>query len=420
MKRKGAGGKKFKTLHMARASNVPVLGRTRWMGHLQKAVTRTTGANGFQKMTDFLSTRAWTWARDYVKGMFGGKYKPYPAYALDGKAGVYAARAKKGGPVRLSILGDWGTGTEEAWKVARAVAKFHPDYTVHLGDVYFVGDEQDVKENFLGDLHGDFKPVAFPKGAEGTFALIGNHEMYVGGATYFTKMLPYCETGDGQAQLAAFFCLETEEWRFIGIDTGYNSVGKPLLGSIPRVDKIPWVGADCALQQELLDWLRVNVRPQERKKATVLLSHHQYFTAFTDETFQRPAKQLREFFAGQDVVWIWGHEHRVSVYERYSPDGNVTCWARCLGHGGMPVECGTPKRKRAPIAFYDARCDYPAGDGSCVGWNGYLNVTVEGERMELEYRDLNGELMFQERFTAGEDGAVEQSTVDVGVMTRVG
>lgn len=151
----------------------------------------------------------------------------------------------------------------------------------------------------------------------------------------------------------------------------------------------------------------------------MLLSHHQYFTAFKDEAFQRPAKQLCEFFAGQDVVWIWGHEHRLSLYERYSPDGNVTCWARCLGHGGMPVECGTPDPKRAPIAFYDARCDYPAGDGSCVGWNGYLNATVDGAKLELEYRDLNGSLMFRERFVAGDGGGIEQKTLDVGVMRRV-
>jgi hypothetical protein len=418
MKRK-AGGKNFKPLHLARASNVPVLGRTRWMGHLQKAATNVTGANNFQKMADFLSTRTWTWACDYAKGMLAGKYKPYPTYALDGKAGVYQVRSNSGEPVRLSIVGDWGTGTEEAWKVAESIAQFHPDYTLHLGDVYFVGDEQDVKENFLGQEHGNYTPVAFPKGAVGTFALIGNHEMYVGGGTYFTHMLPYCETGEGGAQQAAFFCLESEHWRFIGIDTGYNSVGKPILGSIPHVDKIHWVGADCALQQELLDWLRVNVRPQERRKATVLLSHHQYFSSFKDETFRRPSEQLREFFAGQDLVWIWGHEHRVTVYERYSPDGNLTCWARCLGHGGMPVECGTPDLKRAPAAFYDARCDYPAGDGSCVGWNGYLNVTVQEQRLELEYRDLNGALMFRERFTTAEGAGIQQHTLDVGVMQRV-
>lgn len=197
MARKNAGGKHFKPLHMAKASNVPLLGRTRWMGHLQKAATRTVGGTKFQRMTDFLSSRAWTWGTDYLKGMFAGRYKPYPTYALDGKAGVYAARGSDGAPVRLSIVGDWGTGTQEAWKVAQSIAHFHPEYTVHLGDVYFVGDEQDVMENFLGEGQGNFTPVAFPKGSVGTFALIGNHEMYVGGGTYFTKMLPYCQTGRG-------------------------------------------------------------------------------------------------------------------------------------------------------------------------------------------------------------------------------
>ena len=413
------GGKDFKPLAVAKASNVPVLGRTRWMGHLQKAATPVATGTAFQKMSAFIDRRTWSWVRDYVKGMFGGKFGPYPAYALDGKAGVYRMRAHDGGgPVRISMVGDWGTGTEEASKVAESMMRFRPDYTVHLGDVYFVGDEQDVRENFLGVAGGQFKAVAFPKGRVGTLTMIGNHEMYGGGRPYFTHMLPYCETGEGP-QRASFWCLESEHWRLIAIDTGYNSVGKPVLGSMPHVDKIPWVGADCALQQELLDWLRVNVRPREQPKATVLLSHHQYFSAFRDETFQRPAKQLREFFHGQDLVWIWGHEHRVTVYEKHSPaDGHLTCHARCLGHGGMPVECGKPDLKRAPAAFYDARCDYPVGDGSCAGWNGFLNVTMEGQEMLLEYRDLNDALMFQERMTAEPGGGVRVTVEDEGVLVR--
>jgi hypothetical protein len=51
--------------------------------------------------------------------------------------------------------------------------------------------------------------------------------------------------------------------------------------------------------------------PKANPKATLLLSHHQYFTAFKDHAYTKPAKQLVEFFQGQDVVWIWGHEHRL-------------------------------------------------------------------------------------------------------------
>lgn len=412
----------FKPLHIGKASNVPLLGRTPLMGHLQKVATPLSDGSNYQKLAAFMDTRTWTWVLDYLRGTMGGKHKPYPAYALDGKAGVYPLRAAEGGgPVKLSLVGDWGTGTYEAWKVGESMKAFRPDYTIHLGDVYYVGDVDDVRENFLGQRTktSQFEPVAFPKGAVGTFALIGNHEMYGGGTPFFTHILPYCETGAGGPQQAPFFCLESEHWRILGLDTGYNSVGKPFIGTIPKLDKVHWVGADGALQQEVLDWLRVNVRPGERKKATLLLSHHQYFTAFRDEYFPRPARQLKEMFAGQEVVWIWGHEHRLSIYDKHSPDGSLTCYARCLGNGGMPVECGTPNPKRAPITFYDARCDYPVGDGTCAGWNGFMNATLDGPTLRMEYRDLNNTLMFAERFDALEDGGIACVLEDAGVMKRV-
>ncbi len=48
----------------------------------------------------------------------------------------------------------------------------------------------------------------WPYGKTGSFALLGNHEMYSSGKTYFTHLLPYMHLyeGDGaQQQEAAFF-----------------------------------------------------------------------------------------------------------------------------------------------------------------------------------------------------------------------
>src|SRR5580700_4621864 len=46
--------------------------------------------------------------------------------------------------VTLSLIGDWGTGTDEAQKVADCASRFAPDFTIHLGDVYYVGDENEI------------------------------------------------------------------------------------------------------------------------------------------------------------------------------------------------------------------------------------------------------------------------------------
>jgi hypothetical protein len=400
----------FKPLTVAKPSNIPVLGRTRLMAHIQQAAVPLAPSTNYPKLSAFLPKNLWPWISNYLKSAFRGKYKPYPSYPADGASGVYALRAKDGGnTIKISLVGDWGTGTYEAWEIAKAMAAFVPDYTIHLGDVYYVGDDEEVKENFLGTAADQYTPVYFPQGTVGTFTMLGNHEMYGGGGPYFSEMLQYCNTGTGQKQSTSFFCLETPQWRIIGLDTGYNSVGAPILGSIPIIKKIPWFGANCKLQNELLAWLSTNVKPQQNKKPTLLLSHHQYFSAYADEAFGTPAKQLKDFFAGQEVVWIWGHEHRLTIYDKFPPKGDVVCYGRCLGHGGMPVELGTPDTKKAPVTFVDPRRDYPVGDGTNAGWNGFVNLTISGATLTLDYRDLNNQQLFVESFVGNPNGSVQYS-----------
>jgi hypothetical protein len=399
---------RYKPRQIARASRGWV-GRTRLMSHLQRAAVHLAPDGRFPKLSEFLDSRTGEWIWQYIRGLFHTRYKPYPAYAGTGDSGVYPMRPYAAdGAIRVSIVGDWGTGTAESAQIAEHIRGMRPDYTLHLGDVYYVGDEIEVQENFLGTAADRFTPVAFPKGAVGTFALPGNHELYGGGKPYFTQVLGYCDTGTGHSQRASFFSLETEHWRFLGLDTGYNSVGWPVLGSLPGFDRIPRVGADCALRPELLDWLRTEVDPQRNRKATVLLSHHQAFTAFDEEFFPRPARQLAELFAGQAVVWLWGHEHRLAVYEPQAAAEGFSCHARCIGHGGMPVETGKPKPGHG-LRFYDAREDYDAGDGRKTGWNGFVEATVAGRKLALDYRDLTNRLQYRESFTIGSDGVLEHA-----------
>jgi len=379
------------------------------MAHLQGALAGGTQPGGrFPLLAVFLQS-PWPWLAKYLKGILHGRYKPYPSYALNGKDGIYPIQISPGHKeVRFSIAGDWGTGTEESFRIAEQISAFRPDYTIHLGDVYYVGDDPEIDENFLGIQTTGHTPVQFPRGSIGTLTLPGNHEMYGGGAPYFRKLLPWGSPAPGQQQLASFFCLESDDWRILGLDTGYNSAGLPILGSLPGLSSIPWIGGDGRIQPAVLDWLRTNVRPREQPKATLLLSHHQYFSAFPDEVFPRPAQQLREFFHGQDVVWLWGHEHRLAVYDLHSPDGNIRCHGRCIGHGGMPVEITPPKPGHAPLLFHDPRNDYPIGDNQLAGWNGFVNLRLHGPELSLDYRDLTGKQLFHESFLAIGDGAIQR------------
>jgi hypothetical protein len=60
-----------------------------------------------------------------------------------------------------------------------SMEKSDPDFTIHLGDVYYVGDSNEMRENVLGEKTSPYTPVKWPMGAKGSFGLNGNREMYV-------------------------------------------------------------------------------------------------------------------------------------------------------------------------------------------------------------------------------------------------
>jgi predicted phosphodiesterase len=299
------------------------------------------------------------------------------------------------GVTRLSLVGDWGTGTDEASEVADRVNSFKPHYTIHLGDVYYVGDEKEIRENCLNEKLTQYDPCLWPHGSRGSFGMNGNHEMYARGKAYFDVFLPTLGLTGGPAQQASFFCLENDFWRFVALDTGYNSVKIPFLERIPV-----WpFHADCALPDELIAWLRKGVLPAKKGQAIVLLSHHQYYSSF-EGGYTKPAKQLKEFL-DRPVIWIWGHEHRLAIYDKHEEIAGVCAYGRCLGHGGMPVEFQTPKAG-LPLLFVDDR-QYPNDENLTIGFNGHANVTLQGADMVIDYVDLHGTLVFSEQWIS-EDG----------------
>lgn len=368
------------------------------MATFQQRVVKLVGTTNWPKLYAFLPQNLWPWIWHYLKVTFRRKYRPYPGYNSSA-TGIYSLKPASGsGPIRLSIAGDWGTGTKESAEIADAIETCGADYNVHLGDVYYVGDDPEVKENFLGISTSQYSPVYWPKGVVGTFTLLGNHEMYGGGGPYFGEMLDYCDTGTSSKQQASYFCLEGESWRIIAIDTGYNSVGIPILGSIPGIKKIPFIGANCKLENTFLSWLENTVSPQSNPKATLLLSHHQFYSDFSDEAYRKPAKQVSKYFPNQEVVWMFGHEHRLAIYGSIDLDNGMKAYARCLGHGGMPVDCGKPN-KSSHLELYDPRTDYPLdSSGTMAGWNGFVKLAIEKNILTFEYMDIKGQCLLVETF----------------------
>src|SRR5262249_34674170 len=160
-------------------------------------------------------------------------------------------------------------------------------------------------------------------GKRGSFALNGNHEMYANGVGYFELLLPRLGLRGAdnkmQGQQTSFFCLQNQYWRIVAIDTGYNSIGVPILSHVPGLNLIPAIGGDCTLPDPQLQWLTEVVRAAEDSRGLILLSDHQYFSGFQQD-YRKPAQQLWKAGVQRKVLWFWGHEHRLAGYDLFGKD----------------------------------------------------------------------------------------------------
>lgn len=342
----------------------------------------------------------WQWITEYLKNRIGPRHK-FQVYEGSEDVGVYklgddsliGGMPDANSEIRMSIAGDWGTGTDEAAEVASMMNAFAPHYTIHLGDVYYVGAKNEVEENCLGQMNArrSFIPCRWPLGSVGSFALNGNHEMYALGDAYFDVFLPTLGLrpsvgSDPGGQRASFFCLQNDFWRIIALDTGYNSVGIPILEYI--------FSPSCKLRKEELQWLQGRLNWEGDTHGLILLTHHQYCSAF-DAEYPKIAEQLSKVI-DRPVLWFWGHEHRMAVYGKFASDGGIQAYGRCIGHGGMPV--GTDpdlKRPERSLVAYDNR-RYPSPENITVGYNGFVNLTFRANQLCVEYRDLKNNLLLSE------------------------
>lgn len=278
---------------------------------------------------------------------------------------------------RVVIVGDIGTGTDEAAAVLVAALKFKPDAILHLGDVYFSGTTFETKHRLLGLVQSVLKSekVRMP-----FFTVPGNHEYFTGGVP-FLKALDSGKLvdGEGQRQAASYFCLRTADdgWQFLGLDTGYNghymnvagsaqkatlerlhigAVENPPGGSDPAwpSDRNPYfhhrAGANLPAMDTTAPAAQVTVRPDEAawhqdKLAkfpgrSVLLSHHQLYSALDvcglaqkqvpgagGQQAPDPAdfnriwvntglwRQFGPYFGDKVAAWIWGHEHNLGIFQ---------------------------------------------------------------------------------------------------------
>jgi Calcineurin-like phosphoesterase len=273
-----------------------------------------------------------------------------------------AAAAKLASNARVVVVGDWATGIQRARKVAKEIAVALAEATlqerdchvIHLGDTYYAGWDYEYRKRFL-----PWWPVK-PGEPHGSWSLNGNHDMYAGGWGYFEALL--ADERFSAQQGSSWFSLENEHWQLLGLDTAYS---------------------EHALAGEQATWVERRLADREHPdRRTMLLSHHQLFSAFGDGGPKLEAALHRALATDRIDAWFWGHEHRCVVYE---PQQHVR-FASCVGHGGVPVYA--EHGPRPGVRWYLEK-SFRAGVEEWALF-GFAILDFDGPTVKVSYRDEFG------------------------------
>jgi Calcineurin-like phosphoesterase len=251
-----------------------------------------------------------------------------------------AAPAPLGPETRLILISDWGTGREDADRVAEQTKRYFdvapevPTHVIHLGDTYYSGTRREAHRHILRAW-----PVAVAEGGRiGSWALNGNHDMYSGGHGLFEVTLgdPRFAQQRAGGQATSWFTMVTDRWNIVGLDTAWRHRLLEVRGDELFVEGD--LGRLEGSQARVLD------RCAAEDKRLLVLSHHQLFSAydeshlrFGDDRAATPlAEELGPILERRPVdAWFWGHEHDCLAYE--DGFGGVGA-ARAIGHGAVPTE----------------------------------------------------------------------------------
>ena len=402
-----------------------------------EAIRTTDDFAPTRRPTDLLKHWAPVWISTYFRARFGSVL-PFARYP-PGNTGIIRLSDpnEQDESVIVSMASDWGTGTQDAAAVGAGIAQGSPHFTIHLGDVYYVGSQTEVEKNMLG--RGG---TSWPRGSRGTFALNANHEMYARGTGYFQSLLPQLgpgPPGQQRGQTASYFALRNDHWILIGLDTGYHSIGTPIIEKIKSRSIHKRDSPRTRQPREVISWLEEVVGlGEDTQRGIILLTHHQYYSRFEDG-YEATAVQLHPL-VNRTVLWFWGHEHRLAFYGAGAVKGGITAIGRCIGHGGMPLEDINSKVRtgksasQVKLVAYDKRerevlryrvkktvrpGQYSTRTKRCkVGFNGFVTLRFQGRRLKVEYwyvtRDRKKRRLLTECFEVTNEGQLRGGGVTSG------
>lgn len=289
------------------------------------------------------------------------------------------ARCEISDSARLVVVGDWGTGLPRARavagymadEVAEALADGRDAHVIHLGDVYYSGLPEEVDRHVLA-----YWPVTADQARAGvtSWSLNGNHDMYSGGFGYFDTLLadPRFAQRSADGDTTSFFRLVSPSWDFVGLDTSWDS-------------DVVAAGHVAVLRDPQADFVASVANESDRK--LVLLSHHQLISVYSpgdigSELATKLAPVLRD---RRVTAWWWGHEHRCMGFQ----PGDVK-FPRCLGNGGVPVLQNRASSDPIPAPGEWEESGFFESDGDRWARFGFAVLDLDGDHIEVRYRDDQG------------------------------
>jgi hypothetical protein len=229
------------------------------------------------------------------------------------------------------------------------------------------------------------------------FALNSNHEMFSGGIPYFNYISKRAALHPAkQIQEGSYFCLRSERFQIVGIDTAFFGNGR-------------------YREPALVEWLK-NVLREGRQsgRVNIMLSADHPYEYGDDDLTRLLGKDLKPLALDEKLVdlWFWGNTHYCALFDHKSaPSGDIPALpfiGSCIGHAGYPYE----KQRRgkfepAPMIFLEDWARFPKETNlrQDKGNNGYcvLQLNADGS-IGLQYVDWMSNLRFSASLARGQAG----------------
>ncbi|MEP7336664.1 MAG: metallophosphoesterase [Acidobacteriota bacterium] len=296
----------------------------------------------------------------------------------------------QGAPLEIALFSDFGVGRYYSKYIAKQLRTRRFPYAIHLGDVYFAGRRSEFAEYF--------EPLIDPILADtSVFALNSNHEMFSGGVPYFDYITKRATLQPGkQKQEGSYFCLRSEKFQIIGIDTAFFGQGR-------------------YKETVLVDWLRDRLREgRQAGRVNILLSADHPYNYGEKKLAKLLDKDLKALALDERLVdlWFWGNTHYCALYgDKPAASGEIPILpfvGSCIGHGGYPYDIVRKgKFEPAPIVFLEENARFPQATNlrQDRGNNGYcvLQLNADGS-LGLKYVDWMSNLRFEAALTRGPAG----------------